>query len=157
MVDKHFLWRAAVTEALVLISITLESVLTGWLHKPQDPRVKIPLFLFFSPAATGHMHLMVSLRKTACFSSWSVLQRAGCQTTPPQQQTNTSPCGPQPWPPGHLCWDAEQGPSLPPGTRGGTFLLPSPVPGTCALRGGRGCSFCLTRGEHVTAWERPQA
>lgn len=29
MVDKHFLWRAAVTEALVLISITLESVLTG--------------------------------------------------------------------------------------------------------------------------------
>lgn len=144
MVDKLFLWRAAVTEALVLISIALESILTGWPHKPQDPRVKIPLFLFRSHGAYALNGL--SERDSVLFQLECAQERQGCQTTPPHQQTKPSPCGPQPSPLGMQSRD-------PPGTRGG-FTLPCQAPVLCEA--GHGCSFCLTRGEHVTAWESPQ-
>lgn len=150
MVDKLFLWSAAGTEALVLISITLESTLAGWPHKPQDPRVKIPLFLSHSH---GHMHLTVSLRGTACFSSWSVLTRERAA----KPHLLTSRPTHHPVVPSHglpaISTPSEQGPSLPAGVRRGfTLLCQAPV----LCKAGHGCSFYLTRGEHVTAWDRPQ-
>lgn len=141
MVDKLFLWRAAVTEALVLISITLESTLTGWPHEPQDPRVKIPLFL--SRSHRAHALNGLSERDSMLFQLECAQEREGCQTTPPHQQTSASPCGPQPRSPGHLWMLSRDRASLK--ARGETAVL-----------AGHGCSFYLTRGEHVRAWERPQ-
>lgn len=59
---KHLCWLA------LLLNLSLQADLT-------NPKILDFKSCFFSPAAMGHMHLMVYLRGTACFSSWSVLRR----------------------------------------------------------------------------------
>lgn len=149
MVDKLFLWRAAVTEALVLINITLESILTGWPHKPQDPRVKILLFLSRSHGAYALNGL--SERDSMLFQLECAEERVAKPLLLTSRPTH------HPVVPSHgllaiSAPDTEQGPSLPPGMRGETFLPRPPV----LREAGHGCSFCLTWGEHVMTWERPQ-